>query len=81
MLTTPEHRAEAIESTTAKLQRNGYSEEWQDSVQKGKLSKLLKKNRAPKLSNLILKLPFVTDSFNRQKRSLLEKKTTSTPAQ
>ena len=43
-LTTPKHRAWAIKSTIAKLQPNGYSEEWQDNVQQEQQSKRRKKN-------------------------------------
>ena len=68
---TPEHREEAISSTLAKMEDNGYSSSWlSKAVDRGKRPR---KNKEPRATSFSFRFPFVTDAFNNGIQQLFEK--------
>ena len=72
-ISTDEHKKEALERMTTKLQNNGYPRDWvmhslpQDQRKRGRPAKASEK------PDLTLRLPFISDEFNRGAKQLLEK--------
>ena len=72
-ISTDEHKKEALERMTTKLQNNGYPRDWimhslpPDQRKRGRPTKAREK------PNLTLRLPFISDEFNRGAKQLLEK--------
>ena len=67
-----EHRAEAFRMTKDKLRNNGYPEKLA-SVPHSTRGQKKKKRKPTHESNLILKIPFISDAFNHKVRHLLNK--------
>ena len=72
-ISTDEHKKEALEKMTTKLQNNSYPRDWimhslpPDHRKRGRPAKASEK------PDLTLRLPFISDEFNRGAKQLLEK--------
>ena len=68
---TPKHREEAISSTLAKMEDNGYSSSWLSKAVDRR--KRPRKNKDPRVTSFSFRFPFVTDAFNSSIKQLFEK--------
>ena len=72
-ISTDKHRKEALDGITNKLQNNGYPRDWIMQSLPPNKSKGRRTREGRKNPDLCLRLPFISDQFNRGAKQLLEK--------
>ena len=76
MISTDKHKKEALDKITTKLQNNGYPKDWIMQSLPLDQSKGRRPREGRKKPDLSLRLPFISDEFNRGAKQLLHNITT-----